>query len=209
MKVLVFGATGPSGREIVAQALRRGDSVTAFARRSEDLGLAHERLRTVQGDAARDAAAIADAVRGQDAVLSALGRRATLKSEGLIERSMALIVPAMERAGVHRLVIMSAFGVGESARAAPLLPRLMYRVLLTDIFADKLAGEARVRASALEWTIAYPVLLTNGPLTGRYRAAERLDLRGLPKISRADVAHFILAEAQDCAFVRKIVALSY
>lgn len=193
----------------MAQALRRGDSVTAFARRPEDLGLAHERLRTVQGDATRDATAIADALQGRDAVLSALGRRATLTSDGLIERSTALIVPAMERAGVRRLVVMSAFGVGESARAAPLLPRLMYRVLLTDIFADKLAGEARVRASALEWTIAYPVLLTNGPLTGRYRAAEHLDLRGLPRISRADVAHFMLAEAQDRAFVRKIVALSY
>jgi putative NADH-flavin reductase len=85
----------------------------------------------------------------------------------------------------------------------------MYRLLLADIFADKLAGETRMRASTLDWTIAYPVLLTNGPVTGRYRAAEHLALQGLPKISRADVAHFMLAEAQNRVFVRKIVALSY
>jgi len=53
------------------------------------------------------------------------------------------------------------------------------------------------------------VLLTNGPLTGRYRAAERLDLHGVPKISRADVAHFILAEAANRAYVRKVAVISY
>jgi putative NADH-flavin reductase len=85
----------------------------------------------------------------------------------------------------------------------------MYRVLLGDIFRDKLAGEKRVRQSNLDWTFVYPVLLTNGPLTLRYRAGERLRLRGLPRISRADVARFILIEAENGGFVKKAVALSY
>jgi uncharacterized protein YbjT (DUF2867 family) len=115
----------------------------------------------------------------------------------------------MVEVGVRRFILVSAFGVGESRRHAPLVPRIMYRLLLSDIFADKQAGEDYLRQSALACTIVQPVLLTDGPLTGHYRAAERLELRGLPKISRADVAHFVLAEAQSGAFAGKTVAISY
>jgi putative NADH-flavin reductase len=108
----------------------------------------------------------------------------------------AAIVPAMERAGVRHLILVSAFGVGESRRDAPLIPRIMYRVLLSDIFADKKAAEDNVRRSNLDWTFVYPVLLSDGPTTGAYRVGERLELRGVPKISRADVAHFIVSELE-------------
>ena len=208
MKILIFGATGPSGQQLVRQALSQGHEVTAFARNADALS-ADKRMRIVAGDTTRDAGQIAEAMRGQEAVLSALGRRKTLRSDNLIARSMHLIVPAMEQAGVRRLVVMSAFGVGGSLRDAPLIPRIMYRVLLADIFADKKAAEDEIRRSSLDWTIAYPVLLTDGPLTGHYRAGERLELQGLPKISRADVAHFMLAEMKTRAFVRKVAVLSY
>jgi putative NADH-flavin reductase len=167
------------------------------------------RLRLVVGDTTRDRQAIAEAVRDQDFVVSALGRRKTLKSDDLMSQSMRLIVSAMENAGVHRLILMSAFGVGGSYLDAPLIPRIMYRFLLSDIFADKKAAEDRVRLSRLDWTIVYPVLLTNGPLTGNYRVGQRLELKGIPKISRADVAHFMLAEAQARGFMRKVAAISY
>jgi putative NADH-flavin reductase len=85
----------------------------------------------------------------------------------------------------------------------------MYRVLLSDIFADKKAAEDNVRRGNLEWTFVYPVLLTDGPMTGAYRVGDRLELHGLPKISRADVAHFILAEVGKRAFVRKVAVISY
>lgn len=208
MKILVFGATGPSGRHLVQQALSQGHEVTAFARNPDALS-ADKRVRIVAGDTTRDAEMIAAAVRGQDAVISALGRRNTLRSDNLIARSMHFILPAMEQAGVRRLVVMSAFGVGESRRDAPLIPRIMYRVLLSDIFADKKAAEDEIRRSSLDWTIVYPVLLTDGPLTGSYRVGERIDLRGIPKISRADVAHFMLAEMRNRAFVRKVAVISY
>jgi putative NADH-flavin reductase len=209
VNILVFGATGPTGHEVVMQALSRGHAVTAFVRNPQTLSISDERLRVVTGDTTRDEPKIAEAVRGQDAVVSALGRRSTFSSDHLIERSMRAIVPAMERAGVRRLILMSAFGVGESRRDAPLVPRIMYRVLLRDIFADKQAGEEHLRRSSLEWTIVYPVLLTDGPLTGSYRVGERLELHGLPKISRADVAHFILTEMENGAFVRKVAVVSY
>ena len=190
------------------QALSQGHEVTAFARNPDALS-AEKRVRIVAGDTTRNVEQIAEAIRGQEAVVSALGRRNTLRSDNLIARSMHFIVPAMEQAGVRRLLVMSAFGVGESRRDAPLIPRIMYRVLLSDIFADKKDAEDEIRRSSLDWTIVYPVLLTDGPLTGSYRVGERLELRGMPKISRADVAHFMLAEMKNRAFVRKAAVISY
>jgi putative NADH-flavin reductase len=207
LNLLVFGATGPTGRELIKQALSRGHKVTAFARRPE--ALLDQRLRVVAGDVLRDEAKIGEAMQGQDAVISALGRRASFSSGHLISRGIKSIVAAMGRAGVRRIVLMSAFGVGESARDAPLVPRVMYCLLLRDIFADKLAAEEHLRSTGVDWTIVYPVLLTDGPLTGRYRVGERLELRGLPKISRADVAHFMLGEIEKPAYLRKVAALSY
>lgn len=207
MNIALFGATGPTGRLLIAQAMEQGHAVTAFVRDPAALP-ANARLRLVVGDATRDAEKIGEAVREQDAVISTLGRRATFRSAHLMERSMRLIVPAMERAGVRRLVVMSAFGVGESLRDAPTIPRILYRTLLRGIFADKAAAEARIRQCSLDWTLVYPVLLTDGPLTGRYRAGEKLALSGMPKISRADVAHFILSEIAQPAYLRTTVVLS-
>jgi putative NADH-flavin reductase len=209
MNILVFGATGQTGQQLVKQALSQGHTVTAFVRNPEALQIGDQRLRVVVGNTTRDAANVAEAISGQDLVVSALGSRSSFKSDHLIERSVNTIVPAMERDAVRRLILISAFGVGESRRDAPLIPRIMYRVLLSDIFADKKAAQDYVRHSSLEWTFVYPVLLTDGPMTGAYRVGERLELHGLPKISRADVAHFILAEADKRAFVRKFAVISY
>jgi putative NADH-flavin reductase len=209
LNILVVGATGPTGQQVVTLALGQGHLVTVFVRNPATLSTTDERLRVVIGDTTRDESGIAEVVRGQDVVVSALGRRNTFRSDHLIERSMRAIVPAMEQAGVRRLILVSAFGVGESRRGAPLIPRIMYRLLLRDIFEDKKAGEDHVRRSSLEWTIVYPVLLTDGPLTGNYRVGERLELHGVPKISRADVAHFVLTEVGKGAFVRKVAVVSY
>jgi putative NADH-flavin reductase len=209
MRLLVFGATGATGQQIVMQGLQQGHELTIFVRDPAKLTLREDGLRVVVGSAPENADAICGAVRGQDAVISALGVRNSLKSGNLISRSMQAIIPAMEREAVRRLILTSAFGVGDTRRDAPLLPRIMYRVLLDDIFADKAAGEQYLRKSSLDWTLVYPVLLTNGPRTGQYRAGERLRLRGLPMISRADVADFILKQLQDTTYLRKGVAISY
>ena len=206
MKILVFGASGPTGRRLVEQALERRHEVTVLVRKP---GRFPAGVRMVQGDMMREPLAIEEALRGNEAAISALGTGKVMFPNRLQERSLGHIVPAMERMGVRRLVVMSAFGVGDTARDAPVVPRLLYATVLSAVFADKARGEAIVRASSLDWTIVYPVVLTEGPRTGTYRAGERLELHGMPTVSRADVAHFMLEELEKRAYVRRGVALSY
>ena len=164
-------------------------------------------MRAVDGDAT-DPVAVERVVPGHEAVVSALGRRRSFSSDHLMERSMRAIAPAMQREGVRRLVVVSAFGVGETWRDAPLVLRLMHRTLLRDIFADKKMAQDYVQATPLDWTFVYPVALTDGPRTGRYRVGERLELRGIPTISRADVADFIVRELHAPQYVRRTAIVS-
>jgi putative NADH-flavin reductase len=208
MKLVVFGASGGTGQEIIGQALDQGQEVTAFVRDPKKLAIQHSELRIVEGDVLKDQPAIASAIAGRDAIICALGVGNSLKSAGLIAGSLAAIVPAAKQHGVRRLILISAFGVGDSSRNAPFVPRLMYRLLLGDIYRDKKAGEDIVKASGLDWTIIHPVMLTTGPKTGTYRSGERLSLKGIPKISRADVAHFALVQLTDKTFMHKTAAIS-
>jgi putative NADH-flavin reductase len=207
-RVLVLGATGGTGRAVVSQALARGDQVTVFVRHPERLTERSERLRVVTGSVPEDAAALGSAMAGQDAVISALGVGNSFRSGGLISRSVPAIVQAMRQQGVRRLVFTSAYGVGETFRDVPIVPRIFIRLLLRDIYADKQAGEQALRRSELDWTIVHPTTLADGPRTGRYRVGERLALRGFPRISRADVADFLLAQTDDRTFLRKGVLIS-
>jgi putative NADH-flavin reductase len=206
--VLIIGATGGTGQSLVEQALHAGYEVTAFVRNPDKIER-HDRLRVVAGDAASGAPSLNQAIRGQDAVLSALGRGQTFKSDGLMRRSVPHILAAMQEHHVRRLVFTSALGVAETQQKVPLLMRLFHRLLLGDIFADKAAGEALVRRSGLDWTIVHPAAMTNGPLTQNYRSGERLALKGWPTISRADTAHFLLSQLDDRSYIGRVVTLAY
>lgn len=204
-RLLVLGATGLTGRHLVEGALEQGHAVTTVVRDPERLAAAHPQLRAVTGSST-DPAVVDEATAGQDAVLCALGTRSprSLVRCDLMRASIDALVPAMERHGVDRVVLLSALGVGESASHAPVALRLAFRTLLTQVGRDKAAAEERLRASDVDWTVVYPPALTDGPPSGDYRAGEELRLRGLPKISRADVARFMLSEIDGGAFSRKI-----
>jgi putative NADH-flavin reductase len=150
---------------------------------------------------------LAEAMRGQDAVISALGVGSSLKSSGLIARSIPLIVKAMQGAAVRRLVFTSTYGVGATLADVPLLPRLLIGTLLRDLYIDKAAGEDILRQNDLDWTLVYPVTLTNKPGTGHYRTGEHLALRGLPTVSRSDVADFLIKQVEDPTYVRRGVLI--
>jgi putative NADH-flavin reductase len=206
-KVLVLGATGGTGREIVSQALQQGHGVTALVRNPQRLAATHERLRILTGSVTDDGRTFAAAVRDQDVVISALGVGNSLKSSGLVARSAPALVRAMESQGVRRLIFTSAYGVGATRRDVPFLPRILMGLLFWELYADKAAGEEHLRSSNLDWTLVYPVTLTHGPKTGRYRVGEHLTLHGFPRVSRADVADFILSQIQDRTYLRKGVLI--
>ena len=205
-RLLILGATGGTGRQLVDQALAAGHDVTAFVR--DPNKLTDGRVRIVVGDIMQDSSTLDDATRGQDVVISALGRGLSFKPAGLIAHAAPKIIGAMERAGVRRLIFESAFGLGPTWPDAPFGPRMFVRTLLRRIYADKAIGEAAIRQSSLDWTIVHPVGLTNGPRTGRTRIAEHLPLRGFPTVSRADVAAVMLGLIDDPATVRKTLLVA-
>jgi putative NADH-flavin reductase len=153
-RILVLGATGPTGREVVAQALDGGHRVTAVARRPHRLALEHPRLTKVSADLAAESAAIPGLLREHDVVISTLGRGRSLRSEGLMARVAPALVSAMEQQGVERLLFVSAFGVGGIAPSASLVFRFMFRFMLQDIYADKATARhvfAGARCSGPSW----------------------------------------------------------
>ena len=207
VKLLILGATGRLGRHLVTQALERGHDVTILVRHRSKVDLQHERLHIIEGDVTNNAV-LGEAMREQNAVISAIGRGMSFKSEHLIERSVPGILVTMQTHGVRRLMFTSAMGVGASYRDAPVMAKLFFRTLLRGIYADKAIGEQMIRNSALEWTIVQPVQLNDGPLTKNYRAAESLPMSGMPQISRADTAHFVLDRLHDPSTIGKTLILA-
>jgi putative NADH-flavin reductase len=209
MKLLVFGSTGGTGRELVKQALAQGHEVTAFARATARLGdLTHPSLQVFRGDVL-DSAAVEKAVTEHDAVLCAIGTgagRSTLREEGTRN-----IIRAMEKAGVHRLICQSSMGVGDSrANLGFLTKYVIVPVLLRHAFADHERQEAVVQASALDWTIVRPPHLKDGPWTGTYRYGFPPTDTGIQgKISRADVADFMLKQLADNTYLHQTPGVSY
>ncbi|GAB3196713.1 hypothetical protein GCM10027261_20140 [Geodermatophilus arenarius] len=171
MRVLVVGATGGSGRAAVEALAGQGREVTAFARRASAAYAGRRGVRAVDGDATAPGD-VARAVRGQDAVVVALGisehplRVRLLGSRGtpldVRSRGTAAVVAAMREHGVPRLVVQSSYGVGETRGRLPLSARLVFALLLRPQIADHERQERVVRDSGLDWTIVQPVYLTDG-----------------------------------------------
>lgn len=209
MKVLVVGASGGTGRELVKQALEQGHEVTAFVRKPEKINLVHYNLRIAKGDIT-DPSSVDQAVAGQDAVLCALGteviKKNTVQSDGTRN-----LLRAMQQHGVKRLVLESSLDVGDSrGQLGFFFAHVIRPTLLRNIFEDKELQEKIVRESPLEWIIVRPAMLTDGPRRGTYRAGfSATDTNIKRKISRADVAEFMLKQLTDNTYLRKTPALSY
>ncbi|MGH8251382.1 MAG: NAD(P)-dependent oxidoreductase [Steroidobacteraceae bacterium] len=207
MKLAIFGSTGSVGRELVKQALEQGHEVTAFARDPAKLGIEHPRLRTVQGNA-MDVTSVERAVRGQDAVLCALGagRKGQVRAEGTRN-----ILRAMEATGVRRLICQSTLGAGDSHGNLNFFWKyVMFGLLLRTAYADHEEQEKYVERSSVDWTLVRPAALADGERTGEYRHGFGGGVRNLQlKISRADVADFMLKQLTDDRYVHRTPGLSY
>ncbi|MCX5524714.1 SDR family oxidoreductase [Streptomyces bobili] len=207
MKLLILGATGPTGRHVVDLAVRSGDSVTAFVRNPAALGDLAEQVTTVTGDATshRDLAA---AAAGHDAIVSALGKGNSVRADGLFTRASAAVIRAARNAEVPRLVWLSSFGVGHTFGWSSTPQKLIYGTLLRSIYADKQIADESIRSSGLDWTVVYPTRLTHSPAKGTYRADDRLPMKGNPTISRADVAAFMHKAAQGSEWIHRTAVIS-
>ena len=208
MKLLIFGSTGGTGRQLVEQALKQGHTVTAFARSSTKLDIHHANLKIVQGDVT-DLATVEKAVQGQEAVVSAIGageKRTTLRTDGTRQ-----IIRAMEKVGIRRFISLSTLGIGDSQDLLPFHYKyFLVPLLLRHAFADHERQENYIKQSRLDWIIVRPAALTNGTHTSIYRHGfTSSDKTIKAKISRADVADFILKQLTDDTYLHKTPGVSY
>ncbi|MEM6445451.1 MAG: SDR family oxidoreductase [Cyanobacteria bacterium J06642_2] len=209
MKLSIFGATGSIGRQVVEQALEQGHDVTAFTRDLAKLDIHHPHLNVVQGDVL-DALSVEQAVRGRDAVVCVLGSgqklTGSVRSEGTKQ-----IVRAMERSGIQRLICQSTLGTGDSWENLNFYWKyVMFGFILRNVFADHERQEEVVKQSQLDWTIVRAGAFVDGDRTGQYRHGfSGTDKTSQLKISRADVADFILKQLGDDSYLHAAPALSY
>ena len=203
LRLFILGATGGTGRALVDQARERGHAVTAFVRSPQRLGAPRAGVIVRQGDP-RSVAELSAALPGHDAVLSALGPPGLGRTTILRECARSTVA-AMQVAGVRRLVVVSAAMLFENAG---ILFAVLRRILLRNVAEDSAEMERVVMASGLEWTIARPPKLTNGPLTENYQVENGRMPHGRISISRADVAHFLLGELESDAHAREIIGMA-
>ncbi|MEP7049708.1 MAG: NAD(P)H-binding protein [Pseudomonadota bacterium] len=209
MKILVIGASKGTGAEAVKAAVARGQHVTAFARSPQNLAFQHPLLSLRQGDF-HQAASVDAAVAGHDAVIITASA-ASLKDFSLNPRyfsqGTAYVIEAMKKHGVRRLVVLSALGTGESrALAGFFVAKVLVGWLLKTPYEDHERQEQQVMTSSLDWVIARPGRLTNGP--GRKRYVTETEVKPVPKaISRADVADFLIRAASEDTWLGKAVMI--
>src|SRR4051794_12117882 len=207
MKLLILGATGPTGRHALDLAIEGGDAVTVLARRPEALDDLAGQVNVVAGDATSHND-VAKAMAGQDVVISALGRSTSVRADDLFTRAAAAVIGAAQEKDVSRLVWLSSFGVGDTYRSASAIQKVMYRTFLRNIYANKEIAEKAIRSSSLDWTLVYPTALTKGPAKGSYLFGERLPMKGNPTISRADVADFMYKAAHSPEWIHRDVVIT-
>ncbi|HEV7966659.1 MAG TPA: SDR family oxidoreductase [Candidatus Acidoferrales bacterium] len=208
MKMLVLGATGGIGLEMVRQAVERNHKVTAFVRAPEKLKSIAARFGVIQGDPL-DSAELARAMEDHDAVLSGFGPRVPMaKTDAtLLHRFGVALSDAMQTVGIRRAIIVSTAFLFKDSLIPP--TNLVGRLFFRDRVADATEMESFIQKSRLDWTLVRPPRLTDRPRSGRYRVREG-HLPGFGfTISRADVAAFMIKTAENRAFIQKVVGISY
>lgn len=210
MKLAIFGSTGGTGRQVVAQALEQGHDVTAFARSPEKLNQTHAKLQVVQGDV-MNLASVERAIQGQDAVVCALGMPALKDTTRVRANGTKHIIRAMKKTGVKRFICQSALGVGDSRDMLPFHYKyLIVPLMLRRVFADHERQEHVIRENLLDWIIVRPGILTDGERTGSYQHGVTPDNKTVTlKISRADTADFMLKQLADNRYLHQTPCISY
>ena len=211
-RVLIIGASKGIGIATVKQALAAGHRVRAMARGADKIALTDENLEKVNGNAL-DADSVAEALDDIDVVIQVLGiapgSQMVIGPITLFSKATRVLVPAMEKARVKRLIAVTGFGAGDSEASIGCLQRIPFRLILGQAYDDKSVQEALIKESPLDWTIVRPVVLTRGRRSGRYKVLvePRQWRNGL--ISRADVADFLVKQIDDASQIGQAPVLAY
>ena len=209
MKVLIFGATGDTGRLLVSSGLQQKHGITAFVRHPAKLNIHHENLKVVKGDVS-DYASVESALDGHDGAISALGAATPFKRNPTLVKGIDNIVKAMHRQKVSRFIYQSFFGVSEYRSELGFVLDKVVPLVMTNVVKDHEAKELSIINSALQWTIVRCSMLTHGPATEKYRDGEHITSPFfLPMISRADVADFMIKQLTDVRYNYKKPRLMY
>jgi putative NADH-flavin reductase len=202
--VLVIGASRGIGRETVKAALGAGHRVRAFSRSAHQLGFSHHSLETQRGDALNPVD-IDGALEGVDVVIQALGVRARdlMAPVSLFSEATRVLVSAMEKRAVRRLISVTGFGAGDSRTAINCLQRVPFQLFLARAYDDKDIQERLIKDSQLDWTIVRPGALVPGPASYRYKVLGEPAQWRNGFISRSDVADFLVKQVTATQYLRQ------
>lgn len=210
MKLIIFGSTGGTGHQIVSQAIELGHEVTAFARSPEKISLTHDNLRIVQGNVL-DYPSVKQAIKGHDAVICNLGLSAIMDKSNLRTNGTKNIIRAMERSNIKRFICQSSHGIGDTREALPFsMKYIIVPFMLRRVFADHETQEKIILDSTLDWIIVRPVALIDGEHTKIYQYGYSNENPTVTnKISRADVADFMLKQLSSNTYLHRTPSISY
>ena len=208
MRVLIIGASKGIGLETTRQALEAGYDVRALARSPAAISLSFPKLESVRGDALNHQDVEA-ALAGVDAVIVTLGVGLgdLFRPVHLFSAATRVLIAAMKTQAVNRLICVTGFGAGDSRASIGCLQRVPFLIIFGHAYDDKSRQEQLIKESALDWTIARPGVLTNGPRTGRYQVLREPSKWRNGIISRSDVAEFLVRQIEDPTYVHEAPVL--
>jgi len=210
MKIVIFGATGRTGRLLVQEALDAGHEVTAVARTLEAIPAEGRGPRKVRGDLF-DAASVIEAIVGQDCILVAVAPTKAIGPTTVFSTGIKHILAGARLARVKRILVLGTCGVDSTTQCRPymrLLAKFVVQPLLFDLYVDTARMEGLLETSECDWTVLRPPLLTNGPKTSAYRLSIGKHLPNIASVSRADVADAMLRLVDDKASFRSWVEVA-
>ena len=202
MRILIIGASKGIGLETTRQTLAAGYDVRALARSVSSLDLQDARLEKMRGNALNQHD-VEPAIAGVDAVIVTLGvgLGELVKPVHLFSDATRVLIAAMKDQGVNRLICVTGFGAGDSRASIGLLQRVPFQIVFGRAYDDKSRQEGLIKESGLDWTIARPGVLLNGPQTGRYKVLGKPSEWRNGVISRSNVADFLVKQIEDRTFI--------
>ena len=203
MNILVIGASRGIGKCLVELALVRDINVSALVKNRQKLNIQHKNLRVFEGDIL-DRKSIEESMDSVDSVCISIGIGPTFKPVTVFSDGTKNVVEVMNENNIKSLICVTGIGAGDSKdHGGFLYDKIINPLLLKTIYEDKDRQEKVVKDSGLEWVILRPGFLTNGPLTGKYKIFTDLSGVNAGKISRFDVADFILNEFEKREYIHQ------